>query len=146
MDPQVIRQSKLYSLIGERHPSFLFVADFVGDDRVLQMVSTKLDDNGALLPPDEFERMFRILPEAEDRPSAMADYLWLALIKEAIDLWILRLTKDQADTLCSAIGYYGTITLFPGVEVLVCNIPMYWSNSHPGEYLQASKEWSTPIA
>ena len=71
--------------------------------------------------------------------------IWHSLSSLVLEKWYTAMTKEQAETLCELIGYFGII-IFCGISVHVNDFPHDWEKYHPGEgFLPIREKWFESI-
>lgn len=135
----------VYKTLGERYPYLWEIRKFIGEEEADQLISAYVDDDGNLSPHPIIDMIFSS-ENAEEKLQRNIDILWSELTDKALAKWYKGLTKDQAQTLCEAIGYQNQIRLCGVADIPMSSFPEAWKRYHPDEgFLPIEDEWFQSI-
>lgn len=139
-----IYATKLYHALQKAHPDIWQVKDYLGEENFEKVISPYLDENGDLDPNPLWAMLNPDITPAENLEKNVEE-IWHSLSSLVLEKWYTAMTKEQAETLCELIGYFGTVT-FCGISVHVNDFPHDWEKHHPGEgFLPIREKWFESI-
>lgn len=126
-----IYATELYHALQKAHPDIWQVKDYLGEETFEKVISPYLDENGKFDPDPIWEMIFPNITPAENMEKTIGQ-IWYSLSSLVLKKWYTAMTKEQAETLCELIGYFGTIT-FCSITILIKDVPNRWRDCHPEE-------------
>lgn len=126
-----IYATELYKALEKSHPDLWQVKDYLGEETFEKVISPYLDENGKFDPDPIWEMIFPNITPAENMGKNIGQ-IWHSLSSLVLEKWYMAMTKEQAETLCELIGYFGSIT-FCSITILIKDVPNRWRDYHPGE-------------
>lgn len=126
-----IYATELYKALEKSHPDLWQIKDYLGKETLESVVSPYLDENGDLDPNPLWAMLDPAITPAENLEKNVEE-IWNALSSLVLEKWYTAMTKEQAETLCELIGYFGTIT-FCSITILIKDVPNRWRDYHQGE-------------
>lgn len=126
-----IYATELYHALQKAHPEIWQVKDYLGEENFEKVISPYLDENGKFDPDPIWEMIFPNITPAENMEKTIGQ-IWYSLSSLVLEKWYTAMNKEQAETLCELIGYFGTIT-FCSITILIKDVPNRWRDYHPGE-------------
>lgn len=134
-----IYATELYHALQKAHPDIWQVKDYLGEENFEKVISPYLDENGKFDPDPLWEMIFPNITPAENMEKTIGQ-IWYSLSSLVLEKWYTAMTKEQAETLCELIGYFGTITFY-NITILIKDVPNGWREYHPGEgFLSINKQ------
>lgn len=134
-----IYATELYNALQKAHPDIWQVKDYLGEENFEKVISPYLNENGKFDPDPIWEMIFPNITPAENMEKTIGQ-IWYSLSSLVLEKWYTAMTKEQAETLCELIGYFGTIT-FCSITILIKDVPNRWRDYHPGEgFLSINKQ------
>lgn len=134
-----IYATELYHALQKAHPDIWQVKDYLGEENFEKIISPYLDENGKFDPDPLWEMIFPNITPAENMEKTIGQ-IWYSLSSLVLKKWYTSMTKEQAETLCELIGYFGTIT-FCSITILIKDVPNQWRDCHPEEgFLSINKQ------
>lgn len=139
-----IYTTAFYTKLEESHPDLWQVKDYLGNETLENMISPYLDENGNLDPNPLWEMLNPEITPAEITERSVEE-IWNALSSCVLGKWFAAMTKEQAETICEVMEYFGIVT-FCGIPVHVNDFPRRWEETHPGEgFLPIREKWFESI-
>lgn len=139
-----IYATELYKALEKSHPDLWQIKDYLGKDTMEIVVSPYLDENGNFDPNPLWAMLNPAITPAENLQKNVEE-IWNALSSRTLEKWFAALTKEQAETICEVVEYFGTVT-FCGISVHVNDFPHDWEKYHPGEgFLPIRDKWFDSI-
>lgn len=128
-----IYATELYKALEKSHPDLWQIKDYLGKEALESVVSPYLDENGDLDPNPLWAMLDPAITPAENLEKNVEE-IWNVLSSRTLEKWFAAMTKEQAETICEVVEYFGIVT-FCGISVHVNDFPHDWEKYHPGEGL-----------
>lgn len=139
-----IYATELYKALEKSHPDICQAKEYLGEETFEKVIYPYLDENGHFDPNPLWAMLNPAITPAENLEKNVEE-IWHSLSSLVLEKWYTAMTKEQAETLCELIGYFGTIT-FCGISVHVNDFPHDWEKYHPGEgFLPIREKWFESI-
>lgn len=136
--------TELYKALEKSHPDLWQVKDYLGKETLESVVSPYLDENGDL-DPNPLWTMLNPDITPDENLQKNVEEIWNTLSSRTLEKWFTAMTKEQAETICEVVEYFGTVT-FCGISIPVNDFPNQWEKSHPDEgFLPVREKWFEPI-
>ena len=139
-----IYATELYKALEKSHPDLWQVKDYLGKETLESVVSPYLDENGDLDPNPLWAMLNPDITPAENLEKNVEE-IWNALSSRTLEKWFTAMTKEQAETICEVVEYFGIVT-FCGISIPVNDFPRRLAETHPGEsFLPIREKWFESI-
>lgn len=106
---------------------------YLGADVVTALIDAHLTDGDALAEPDALDDMLNMADDEARRIDYYATQISRAIDARITAKWVSGLTREQAETICGAVGYDGGVTV-AGTRIGAQDIVFaLWREYHPDD-------------